>query len=240
MDLVSTCTRIKNWSKGAKVMQLDGTSFRVKPPPAAADVLRDQPGSARVRGGRAPGRARPAPRGRRLLRRRVALLPRRAPAAPPPARGPTVLPFRPPRGWEGHGAPDRAGRRQMLFVQSYGSAGCRSGDMQTACHAVTRSLSSALQPSSNGPQHLKAKMLPAKSEQAKSWRSSGSAKTSGWEKKGLARRFADASSSSRALRRRLQLLLLRAPAPALRRPPPRESGRALSREPGTTATAGRE
>jgi hypothetical protein len=122
MDLVSTCTRIKNWSKGAKVMQLDGTSFRVKPPPAAADVLRDQPGSARVRGGRAPGRARLAPRGRRLLRRRVALLPRRAPAAPPPARGPTVLPFRPPRGWEGHGAPDRAGRWQMLFMQSYGSA----------------------------------------------------------------------------------------------------------------------
>ncbi|KAL6635076.1 hypothetical protein ACP70R_027747 [Stipagrostis hirtigluma subsp. patula] len=30
--------------KGAKVMQLDGTSFRVKPPAAAADVLRDHPG----------------------------------------------------------------------------------------------------------------------------------------------------------------------------------------------------
>uniref|UniRef100_A0A0D3FA40 Uncharacterized protein n=1 Tax=Oryza barthii TaxID=65489 RepID=A0A0D3FA40_9ORYZ len=30
--------------KGAKVMQLDGTSFRVKPPAVAADVLRDHPG----------------------------------------------------------------------------------------------------------------------------------------------------------------------------------------------------
>ncbi|KAK3155185.1 hypothetical protein QOZ80_2BG0199930 [Eleusine coracana subsp. coracana] len=30
--------------KGAKVMQLDGTSFRVKPPASAADVLRDHPG----------------------------------------------------------------------------------------------------------------------------------------------------------------------------------------------------
>lgn len=30
--------------KGAKVMQLDGTSFRVKPPATAADVLRDHPG----------------------------------------------------------------------------------------------------------------------------------------------------------------------------------------------------
>ena len=30
--------------KGSKVMQLDGTSFRVKPPTAAADVLRDHPG----------------------------------------------------------------------------------------------------------------------------------------------------------------------------------------------------
>jgi hypothetical protein len=48
MDLVSTCTRIKNWSKGAKVMQLDGTSFRVKPPPPAANALRDHLGSARV------------------------------------------------------------------------------------------------------------------------------------------------------------------------------------------------
>jgi hypothetical protein len=42
-------------------MQLDGTSFRVKPPPAAADVLHDHPGSARVRGGRAPRRARARP-----------------------------------------------------------------------------------------------------------------------------------------------------------------------------------
>ena len=30
--------------KGSKVMQLDVTSFRVKPPIAAADVLRDHPG----------------------------------------------------------------------------------------------------------------------------------------------------------------------------------------------------
>ncbi|KAF8729557.1 hypothetical protein HU200_017499 [Digitaria exilis] len=30
--------------KSAKVMQLDGSSFRVKPPAAAADVLRDHPG----------------------------------------------------------------------------------------------------------------------------------------------------------------------------------------------------
>ncbi|EEE57751.1 hypothetical protein OsJ_08272 [Oryza sativa Japonica Group] len=79
--------------KGAKVMQLDGTSFRVKPPAVAADVLRDHPGvpAAGVGGGEAPRRAGPAAWARRAAPKRKALLPRWAPATP--GRGAAATPF---------------------------------------------------------------------------------------------------------------------------------------------------
>lgn len=75
--------------KSAKVMQLDGTSFRVKPPAAAAaDVLRDHPGfqlleseEVKLLGARARPLAPDAPLRRGRLYFLVAL-PRRAPAGP--------------------------------------------------------------------------------------------------------------------------------------------------------------
>ncbi|OEL27084.1 hypothetical protein BAE44_0011896 [Dichanthelium oligosanthes] len=74
--------------KSAKVMQLDGTSFRVKPPAAAADVLRDQPGfqlleseEVKLLGARARPLAPDAPLRRGRLYFLVAL-PRRAHAGP--------------------------------------------------------------------------------------------------------------------------------------------------------------
>uniref|UniRef100_A0A0E0GCR2 Uncharacterized protein n=1 Tax=Oryza nivara TaxID=4536 RepID=A0A0E0GCR2_ORYNI len=77
--------------KGAKVMQLDGTSFRVKPPAVAADVLRDHPGfqlleseEVKLLGARARPLAPDAPLRRGRLYFLVAL-PRR-PAAGPPRR----------------------------------------------------------------------------------------------------------------------------------------------------------
>ncbi|KAF7085722.1 hypothetical protein CFC21_089117 [Triticum aestivum] len=77
--------------KGAKVMQLDGTSFRVKPPAAASDVLRDHPGfqlleaeEVKLLGARARPLAHDAPLRRGRLYFLVAL-PRR-PAAGPPRR----------------------------------------------------------------------------------------------------------------------------------------------------------
>ncbi|KAE8802481.1 hypothetical protein D1007_21799 [Hordeum vulgare] len=78
--------------KGAKVMQLDGTSFRVKTPAAAAsDVLRDHPGfqlleaeEVKLLGARARPLAPDAPLRRGRLYFLVAL-PRR-PAAGPPRR----------------------------------------------------------------------------------------------------------------------------------------------------------
>ncbi|KAG8072268.1 hypothetical protein GUJ93_ZPchr0006g46291 [Zizania palustris] len=77
--------------KGAKVMQLDGTSFRVKPPAVAADVLRDHPGfqmleseEVKLLGARARPLAHDAPLRRGRLYFLVAL-PRR-PAAGPPRR----------------------------------------------------------------------------------------------------------------------------------------------------------
>ncbi|KAJ1280898.1 hypothetical protein BS78_04G267100 [Paspalum vaginatum] len=72
--------------KSAKVMQLDGTSFRVKPPAAAADVLRDHPGfqlleseEVKLLGARARPLAPDAPLRRGRLYFLVAL-PRSAPA----------------------------------------------------------------------------------------------------------------------------------------------------------------
>jgi len=74
--------------KSAKVMQLDGTSFRVKPPAAASDVLRDHPGfqlleseEVKLLGARARPLAPDAPLRRGRLYFLVAL-PRRAPAGP--------------------------------------------------------------------------------------------------------------------------------------------------------------
>ncbi|KAG2653776.1 uncharacterized protein At1g66480-like [Panicum virgatum] len=73
--------------KGAKVMQLDGTSFRVKPPAAAADVLRDHPGFQLLESEEVKllgARARPLPPDAPLRRGRLyflVALPRRAPAA---------------------------------------------------------------------------------------------------------------------------------------------------------------
>jgi hypothetical protein len=73
--------------KSAKVMQLDGSSFRVKPPAAASDVLRDHPGfqlleseEVKLLGARARPLAPDAPLRRGRLYFLVAL-PRRAPAA---------------------------------------------------------------------------------------------------------------------------------------------------------------
>ncbi|CAN6246221.1 unnamed protein product [Urochloa humidicola] len=73
--------------KSAKVMQLDGSSFRVKPPAAAADVLRDHPGfqlleseEVKLLGARARPLAPDAPLRKGRLYFLVAL-PRRAPAA---------------------------------------------------------------------------------------------------------------------------------------------------------------
>jgi hypothetical protein len=79
--------------KSAKVMQLDGTSFRVKPPAAAAaDVLRDHPGfqlleseEVKLLGARARPLAPDAPLRRGRLYFLVAL-PRRAPAGAPMRR----------------------------------------------------------------------------------------------------------------------------------------------------------
>ncbi|KAM0922657.1 hypothetical protein ACQ4PT_006119 [Festuca glaucescens] len=80
--------------KGAKVMQLDGTSFRVKPPAAASDVLRDHPGfqlleaeEVKLLGARARPLAADAPLRRGRLYFLVAL-PRRPAAgrAGPPRR----------------------------------------------------------------------------------------------------------------------------------------------------------
>ncbi|WVZ73799.1 hypothetical protein U9M48_022070 [Paspalum notatum var. saurae] len=78
--------------KSAKVMQLDGTSFRVKPPAAATDVLRDHPGfqlleseEVKLLGARARPLAPDAPLRRGRLYFLVAL-PRRAPAAGPMRR----------------------------------------------------------------------------------------------------------------------------------------------------------
>ncbi|CAD6249609.1 unnamed protein product [Miscanthus lutarioriparius] len=74
--------------KSAKVMQLDGTSFRVKRPAAASDVLRDHPGfqlleseEVKLLGARARPLAPDAPLRRGRLYFLVAL-PRRAPAGP--------------------------------------------------------------------------------------------------------------------------------------------------------------
>ncbi|KAL6911437.1 hypothetical protein ACP4OV_000242 [Aristida adscensionis] len=73
--------------KGAKVMQLDGTSFRVKPPAAAADVLRDHPGFQLLESEEVKllgARARPLPPDAPLRRGRLyflVALPRRAAAA---------------------------------------------------------------------------------------------------------------------------------------------------------------
>jgi hypothetical protein len=50
------------------------------------------------------------------------------------------------------------------------SEGRRSGDMRTACHAVTRGLVSAVRPASNARKDSKAKMLPGRSKKTKSWR----------------------------------------------------------------------
>uniref|UniRef100_A0A0D9VKM9 Uncharacterized protein n=1 Tax=Leersia perrieri TaxID=77586 RepID=A0A0D9VKM9_9ORYZ len=78
--------------KWAKVMQLDGTSFRVKPPAAAADVLRDHPGFQLLESEEVKllgARARPLPRDAPLRRGRLyflVALPRRAAAAGPPRR----------------------------------------------------------------------------------------------------------------------------------------------------------
>ncbi|PAN08143.1 hypothetical protein GQ55_1G383400 [Panicum hallii var. hallii] len=72
--------------KGAKVMQLDGTSFRVKLPAAAADVLRDHPGFQLLESEEVKllgARARPLPPDAPLRRGRLyflVALPRRAPA----------------------------------------------------------------------------------------------------------------------------------------------------------------
>uniref|UniRef100_A0ACD5ZMS7 Uncharacterized protein n=1 Tax=Avena sativa TaxID=4498 RepID=A0ACD5ZMS7_AVESA len=79
--------------KGAKVMQLDGTSFRVKPPAAAADVLRDHPGfqlleaeEVKLLGARARPLADDAPLRRGRLYFLVALPRRPAARAGPPRR----------------------------------------------------------------------------------------------------------------------------------------------------------
>ncbi|XP_062222104.1 uncharacterized protein At1g66480-like [Phragmites australis] len=91
--------------KGAKVMQLDGTSFRVKPPAAAADVLRDHPGfqlleseEVKLLGARARPLVPDAPLRRGRLYFLVAL-PRR------PAEGPMR------RAWSGN---LRVGARERL------------------------------------------------------------------------------------------------------------------------------
>uniref|UniRef100_A0ACD5Z537 Uncharacterized protein n=1 Tax=Avena sativa TaxID=4498 RepID=A0ACD5Z537_AVESA len=79
--------------KGAKVMQLDGTSFRVKPPAAAAAVLRDHPGfqlleaeEVKLLGARARPLADDAPLRRGTLYFLVALPRRPAARAGPPRR----------------------------------------------------------------------------------------------------------------------------------------------------------
>ncbi|XP_051192829.1 uncharacterized protein At1g66480 [Lolium perenne] len=79
--------------KGAKVMQLDGTSFRVKPPAAAADVLRDHPGfqlleadEVKLLGARARPLSADAPLRRGHLYFLVALPRRPASRAAPPRR----------------------------------------------------------------------------------------------------------------------------------------------------------
>uniref|UniRef100_A0A0A9D3E8 Uncharacterized protein n=1 Tax=Arundo donax TaxID=35708 RepID=A0A0A9D3E8_ARUDO len=93
--------------KGAKVMQLDGTSFRVKPPAAAADVLRDHPGfqlleseEVKLLGARARPLTPDAPLRRGRLYFLVAL-PRRPAAAAGPMR----------RAWSGN---LRVGARERL------------------------------------------------------------------------------------------------------------------------------
>ncbi|PNT69518.1 uncharacterized protein At1g66480 [Brachypodium distachyon] len=95
--------------KGAKVMQLDGTSFRVKPPAAAADVLRDHPGfqlleseEVKLLGARARPLAHDAPLRRGKLYFLVAL-PRR------PSGGGRAGP--PRRAWSGN---LRVGARERL------------------------------------------------------------------------------------------------------------------------------
>ena len=93
--------------KGAKVMQLDGTSFRVKPPAAAADVLRDHPGFQLLESEEVKllgARARPLPPDAPLRRGRLyflVALQLRAPAAAGAMR----------RAWSGN---LRVGARERL------------------------------------------------------------------------------------------------------------------------------
>ncbi|CAM0944356.1 unnamed protein product [Alopecurus aequalis] len=120
--------------KGAKVMQLDGTSFRVKPPAAAADVLRDHPGfqlleaeEVKLLGARARPLSADAPLRRGRLYFLVAL-PRR------PAAGPMR------RAWSGNlrvGARERLeslmlARRSTSDLSSFQGAGIASASAPTS------------------------------------------------------------------------------------------------------------
>ena len=142
--------------KGAKVMQLDGTSFRVKPPAAAADVLRDHPGfqlleaeEVKLLGARARPLSPDAPLRRGGLYFLVAL-PRR-----PAARGP------PRRAWSGN-LREGVGARERL--ESLMLARRSTSDLSSFHQAASASAPTSPLTSSGGGTPVRLKMRLPKAQ----------------------------------------------------------------------------
>jgi hypothetical protein len=141
--------------KGAKVMQLDGTSFRVKPPASAADVLRDHPGfqlleseEVKLLGARASPLAPDAP----LRRGRLYFL--------------VALPRAPARAWSGNlrvGARERLESLMLTRRSTYDLSGTLGLAPASAPTSPLPS-SGALTPGGSTPVRLKMKLPRAQVE----------------------------------------------------------------------------